>query len=196
MSTDQYGSEVVPLLCMISSLTWEPSKCGDGGSLDLLVERKRNAATAADGALSLAGETGREERAGDRRGVIREHEVEGAVGEGEVVRIRAADERRQVDEVDPCGVPGPRRAKRVDGVAGARGEAEDARRGREEAEAAERWEGGRGQGSGTASPARGGAQLSEAAVGRGHSARGGVAGGAREGGERDGERKGWDAGKQ
>jgi hypothetical protein len=35
----------------------------------------------------------------------------------------------------------------------------------------------------------GGAELSEAVVGRDHSARGGVAGGAGEGGERDGERK-------
>jgi hypothetical protein len=139
---------------------------------------------------------GREERAGNRRGVIREHEVEGAVREGEVVGIRAADERREVDEVDPCGVPGPSRAERVDGVTGARGEAEDTGRGREEAEAAERWEGGRGQGSRTASPARGGAELSEAAVGRDHSARGGVAGGAGKGASEMVSARGSDAAKQ
>jgi hypothetical protein len=113
-----------------------------------------------------------------------------------VVGIRAADERREVDEVDPCGVPGPSRAERVDGVTGARGEAVDTGRGREEAEAAERWEGGRGQGSGTASPARGGAELSEAAVGRDHSARGGVAGGAGKGASEMVSARGSDAAKQ
>ena len=77
---------------MISSLTWEPKvtsftsttreQCGDGGGLDLPVECERNAATAADGALSLAREAGWGERAGDRGGVIRKHEVEGASEKG------------------------------------------------------------------------------------------------------------------
>ena len=35
-----------------------------------------------------------------------------------MVGIRAVDERREVDEVDPYGVPCSRRAERVDGVAG------------------------------------------------------------------------------
>jgi hypothetical protein len=53
----------------------------------------------------------------------------------------------------------------------------------------EQWEGGRGQGSRMTSPAWGGSELSEAMVGRDHSARGNIIGGAGEGGERDGERK-------
>jgi hypothetical protein len=66
---------------------------------------------------------------GVAEGTSEKHEVEGAVGEGEVVGIHAVDERREVDEVDPCGVPGSSHAERVDVVAGTRGEAEDAGRG-------------------------------------------------------------------
>lgn len=58
--------------------------------------------------------------------------------------IHTVDKRREVDKVDPCGIPSSSRAEHVDIVAGTSGEAEDAGRGHEEADAAERWEGGRG----------------------------------------------------
>ena len=111
-------------------------------------------------------------------------------GEREAVGVRAADERREVDEVDTGHVRHPRGAESVDRVAGARGEAENAGGGGEEAEAAERGEGGRCQGSGAVAPARREAQFSEAAVGRDHAAGGCIAGIAGKWGEREGQREG------
>jgi hypothetical protein len=78
-------------------------------------------------ARSASREAGREEHTGGGRGVIREREVQGAVGEQEVAGICAMDQQWKVDEVDPSGVLGSRCMESIDHVAGADGEAEDAR---------------------------------------------------------------------
>jgi hypothetical protein len=88
------------------------------------------------------------------------------------------DERWEFEEVNPGHFPYSRREERVDSVAGASGEAEDAGVGTEEAEAAERGQEGFGKGHSAAPPALGGSELSETAVRGQHAAGGGVAGGA------------------
>lgn len=88
------------------------------------IDGERDGASRTDGALGFRGEPGREEGAGEPRGVVGEDEVEGTVREGEVVGVSAANERREVDEVDPGDVTDPLGAERVDGVAGAGGQAE------------------------------------------------------------------------
>jgi hypothetical protein len=75
---------------------------------------------------SLARQDGKERIRGGR-GVIRKHEVQGAVGEQEVVGIRAVDQWWEVDEVDPSGVLGSRCLESIDHVAGTDSEAEDVR---------------------------------------------------------------------
>jgi len=62
-----------------------PEKVGNGGQADVPVDGDRDSATASDGALDLGCEPGREERAGQRARVVRQHNVEGAVEEREVV---------------------------------------------------------------------------------------------------------------
>jgi hypothetical protein len=102
---------------------------------------RRPAAAATDDTFGLGREADREERARDRPGVVGEEEVEGAGREEQVVRVPAANERGELDEVHPSDFPHARGAERVDSVAGASGDAEDAGVGTEEAQTTERGQG-------------------------------------------------------
>lgn len=98
----------------------------EGGGVQLPVDGERDGAAVADSALDLGGDTRREDRAGEPCRVVGEDEIEGAVREGEAMGVCATDERREVHEVDPGHFAYSRCVERVDGVAGSRGEAEDA----------------------------------------------------------------------
>lgn len=143
-----------------------------------------NCAAPPDGALGLGREPGREERAGERHRFVGEHDVERAVEEREIVRVRAPYQGREVNKINAGGVPNAGHVERVDRLPRARGHAEDAGRSAEEAHPAESWEHGCGEGCAAAPPARRGPELGEAEVGVDDAAGRSVARGAREGRQR------------
>lgn len=112
----------------------------DGGGVQLPVDGNRDGTAMADSALGLSGDARREERAGEPCRIVGEDEIEGAAGEGEAMGVGATDERRELHEVDAGHFAYSHCVERVDGVAGSRGEAEDAGGAGQEAEATERRE--------------------------------------------------------